>query len=306
MKAQRDIFLEEIYYKLKTNKDIYVMSADFGAPALDSIRRDFEENFIHCGISEQAMFDIGTGLSLEGKSVFTYAMAPFISLRTIEQLKCGPAMMNLPMNIISVGIGLGYADAGPTHYSTEDFACLRAISGTKIYTASDNFITSQIAKETINKNNLNYIRLDRHPTDDIDFDKNQFNFENGFRIIGEYSDKKVAIISHGRILHNCLMTLKKNHDKCFLVDIFCSKPISNNLIEKLKDIKKILVMDEQTPNGNLTSAIQEKLSENKIFNYIQNLSLPESYIFQNGGRDYLLKSYNLDDKSILETFDKII
>lgn len=306
MKAQRDIFLEEIYYKLKTNKDIYVMSADFGAPALDSIRRDFEENFIHCGISEQAMFDIGTGLSLEGKSVFTYAMAPFISLRTIEQLKCGPAMMNLPMNIISVGIGLGYADAGPTHYSTEDFACLRAISGTKIYTASDNFITSQIAKETINKNNLNYIRLDRHPTDDIDFDKNQFNFENGFRIIGEYSDKKVAIISHGRILHNCLMTLKKNHDKCFLVDIFCSKPISNNLIEKLKDIKKILVVDEQTPNGNLTSAIQEKLSENKIFNYIQNLSLPESYIFQNGGRDYLLKSYNLDDKSILETFDKII
>jgi len=306
MKAQRDIFLEEIYNKLKTNKDIYVMSADFGAPALDSIRRDFEENFIHCGISEQAMFDIGTGLSLEGKSVFTYAMAPFISLRTIEQLKCGPAMMNLPMNIISVGIGLGYADAGPTHYSTEDFACLRAISGTKIYTASDNFITSQIAKETINKNNLNYIRLDRHPTDDIDFDKNQFNFENGFRIIGEYSDKKVAIISHGRILHNCLMTLKKNYDKCFLVDIFCSKPISNNLIEKLKDVKKILVVDEQTPNGNLTSAIQEKLSENKIFNYIQNLSLPESYIFQNGGRDYLLKSYNLDDKSILDTFDKII
>ena len=158
-------------------------------PTLDSIRRDFEENFIHCSISEQAMFDIGTGLSLEGKSVFTYAMAPFISLRTIEQLKCGPAMMNLPMNIISVGIGLGYADAGPTHFSTEDFACLRAISGTKIYTASDNFITSQIAKETINKNNLNYIRLDRHPTDDIDFDKNQFNFENGFRIIGEYSLK---------------------------------------------------------------------------------------------------------------------
>ena len=90
-----------------------------------------------------------------------------------------------------------------------------------------------------------------------------------------------------------------------LVVIFCSKPISNNLIEKLKDVKKILVVDEQTPNGNLTSAIQEKLSENKIFNYIQ-IKSTGSYIFQNGGRDYLLKSYNLDDKSILDTFDKII
>ena len=32
-----------------------------------------------------------------------------ISLRATEQIKCGPAMMNLPMTILSVGIGLGYA-----------------------------------------------------------------------------------------------------------------------------------------------------------------------------------------------------
>ena len=306
METQRDIFLGEIYLNLKTNKDIYIMSADFGAPSLDVIRKDFKENFIHCGISEQAMFDIGTGLALEGKSVFAYAMSPFISLRAIEQVKCGPAMMNLPMNIISVGIGLGYADAGPTHYSTEDFACMRAISGTKIYTSSDNFITKQIAKETIKNNNLNYIRLDRHFTKDIKYEEKKFNFDDGFRIIGDYSEEKIAIISHGRILHNCLKTFNENKDKCFLVDLFCSKPISEKFIEKIKKIKKILVVDEQTPNGNLTSAIQEKLSENNIFNYIKNLSLPESYIFQNGGRDFLLKTHNLDEKSILETFNKMI
>ena len=28
--------------------------------------------------------------------------------------------MNLPINTIVAGIGLGYADAGPTHYATED------------------------------------------------------------------------------------------------------------------------------------------------------------------------------------------
>ena len=106
MKLQRDIFLNEVYNKLKINKDIYVLSADFGAEALDNIREDFKDNFIHCGISEQAMFDIGTGLALEGKKVITYAMGPFISLRAIEQIKCGPAMMKLPMVILSVGIGL--------------------------------------------------------------------------------------------------------------------------------------------------------------------------------------------------------
>ena len=72
MKLQRDIFLDEVYNQLKTNKDIYVLSADFGAVALDGIREDFKDNFIHCGISEQAMFDIGTGLALEGKKVIVF------------------------------------------------------------------------------------------------------------------------------------------------------------------------------------------------------------------------------------------
>ena len=116
-RLQRDIFLDEINSQLENDKNIYVMSADFGAASLDITREKFKENFIHCGISEQAMFDIGTGLALEGKKVVACGTIYFIG--TIEQIKCGPAMMKLPMTILSVGIGLGYADAGPTHYATE-------------------------------------------------------------------------------------------------------------------------------------------------------------------------------------------
>ena len=168
MKLQRDVFLDEINKQLEINKDIYVMSADFGAASLDVTRDKFKNNFIHCGISEQAMFDIATGLALEGKNVIAYAMGPFISLRAIEQIKCGPAMMKLPMTILSGGIGLGYADAGPTHYATEDYACLRAIGGTSIYTASDNKVTKQIAEKIIDLQSVNYVRLDRHPTEELD------------------------------------------------------------------------------------------------------------------------------------------
>ena len=41
--------------------------------------------------------------------------------------------MKLPISIISVGIGLGYADT-PTHYANEDYACIRSILGNSIYT----------------------------------------------------------------------------------------------------------------------------------------------------------------------------
>ena len=49
--------------------------------------------------------------------------------------------MKLPICMISVGIGLGYADAGPTHYANEDFACFRAVVGSSVYTPSDNTTT---------------------------------------------------------------------------------------------------------------------------------------------------------------------
>ena len=299
IKLQRDIFLEEINSQLESDKDIYVMSADFGAAALDVTREKFKDNFIHCGISEQAMFDIGTGLALEKKKVLAYAMGPFISLRAIEQIKCGPAMMNLPMTILSVGIGLGYADAGPTHYATEDYACLRAIGGTTIYTASDNTIAEQIAKETFSTESVNYVRLDRHPTNDIDETNNDYNFKDGFRIIGDFSEEKLAIVSHGRILHNCLKSLNELNDKVFLVDLFRSKPISEKFTSKMKNITKIVVVDEQTQYGNLTTAVQSELSKNDIFPKVKNLSLPDEYIFKNGGRDFLLKLHNLDEDSIL-------
>lgn len=299
MKLQRDIFLDEVNNKLETDKDIYVMSADFGAASLDITRDKFKENFIHCGISEQAMFDIGTGLALEKKKVITYAMGPFISLRALEQIKCGPAMMNLPMTILSVGIGLGYADAGPTHYATEDYACLRAIGGTTIYTASDNIISQKIAENVIDNKDLNYVRLDRHPTENINFEQNEFNFQEGFRILGKYSENKNVIISHGRILHNCLRTVKELYDDFYLVDLFRSKPISKKLIELLGITKKIVVVDEQTQYGNLSSAVQSELSKYDLYPILKNISLPDEYVFKNGGRDFLLKKYNLDETSIL-------
>ena len=303
MKLQRDIFLDEVYKKMKNDENLYVLSADFGAESLDKIRQEFKNNFIHCGISEQAMFDIATGLALEGKKVITYAMGPFISLRAIEQIKCGPAMMELPMNILSVGIGIGYADAGPTHYATEDYTCLRSISGVNIYTPSDNFITKETALSTLDNNKLNYIRLDRHITEDIKLNNEKFIFKNGFRIIGEKGENKIAIISHGRILHNCLNTLKKYPRDCFIVDLFNSKPISEDLAIVLSNSKKIIVVDEQVCNGNLSNSVQDFLSNRNILKLVKNLSLPEKYIFENGGRDYLLKTFSLDENGIQKFFE---
>ena len=93
MKFQRDAFIDVIYDAAQIDNSIFFLSADFGAPSLDQFRQNLPNQFKHCGISEQHMIDLAVGLALDGNKVFCYAMAPFVSLRCLEQHKCGASIM---------------------------------------------------------------------------------------------------------------------------------------------------------------------------------------------------------------------
>ena len=296
---QRDVFISAITDELESNKDIMFLSADFGAEALDKLRECYPNNFVHCGISEQAMIDIATGLALENKLVFVYAMAPFLSLRAIEQIKCGPAMMNLPICIISVGVGLGYADSGPTHYTNEEFACLRSIANSTVYTASDSSVAKMLAKDLLKTPKFSYVRLDRHDLSDLDVSVDSSVINDGFRILGTNNNNKTALISHGKISHRCSEIVNQFPEDYFLVDIIRSKPFSDKLKNILSKTKNIVVADEQTPHGSLGSAIFEYLAHNNIHKKIAVVSLPDKFIFENGGREFLLDKYGLSKNDII-------
>ena len=302
--SQRDVFISEIIKSMSNNKKIYFLSADFGAPALDELRNKFPNNFIHCGISEQAMVDVASGLALEGNTVFCYAMAPFLSLRSIEQIKCGPGLMSLPICIISVGVGIGYADAGPTHYINEDFACLRSIAGTNIYTSSDSDVAKQIAIKYLNKPHFSYVRLDREALPNL-INSNENYMEDGFRAYGEISEKSICLISHGRMSHLCKDLVEENPNKYFMVDLIQGKPISEKLASLINKGFGFITIDEQTPGGSLYSAIAELCSLNNFFKPSGFISLPDDYIFENGGRDYLLNKNGLNKENVLKLSKRI-
>ena len=111
-KFQRDEFIKVIHDGAKKNKKIFFLSADFGAPALDNFRHNLKEQFLHLGICEQNMIDFACGMALEGAKVYTYAMAPFLVLRCLEQHKTATCLMNANVCSIVTGIGLSYANSG--------------------------------------------------------------------------------------------------------------------------------------------------------------------------------------------------
>ena len=101
--------------------------------------------------------------------------------------------------------------------------------------------------------------------------------------------------------HLAFEVLKKSINKFYIIDLFRSKPISGKLQKYLKLNSGIIVLDEQNINGGLASALFEySLIKNiQIKSKIKNICLPEKYIYENGGRDYLLKKFSLSWGKIL-------
>ena len=70
----RNHWLERIEKELREGrKDIIIISADLGFGVYENFENEFPENFINCGVSEQNMIGIATGLALTGKKVFCYS-----------------------------------------------------------------------------------------------------------------------------------------------------------------------------------------------------------------------------------------
>lgn len=307
---QRDEFIREIYKTAIKNKKIFFLSADFGAPALDDFRFKLKSQFLHLGICEQNMVDFAAGLALEGNKVYIYAMAPFLSLRCIEQHKTATCLMDLDVCSIVTGIGLSYANSGPTHYSTEDFACLKSIPNCEIYTASDPFVAQLIAKQTISNNKPKFVRLDRKGGLNLDKKLYLSQIKDGFRFLKRCNKKKsdsICIVSHGTIIERALVAAmnleEKYQSKISIVDVIRSKPFPKKLKNEMSKYKSILTLDEQSSQGSLGSLIYENLLRKQ---QIISLSLPDKFIFENIGRSNLLDINGLSIQNIKKNILNLI
>ena len=248
------------------------------------------------------MIDIATGLALQGKKVFCYAMAPFISLRAIEQIKCGPSMMNLPIAILSVGIGIGYADAGPTHYITEDFACMRSIINLNVYTLADASSAKRLANQVLDNPELCYIRFDRH--DQPELPVTNLKTDLFYRLFGDtVTQDKVLLIGSGKMSHIIAEVCKGRNDVVG-VDLIRAKPFPYTLGMLLEECGGVIVVDEQTPSGSLGAAVLEEMAKRNTLNKkVKVITLPEEYLFENGGREYLLKKHGLSAENIVKVLN---
>jgi transketolase len=296
----RDAFIDTVFEHAATDPRVCFITADLGAKALDRFRAERPTQFLHAGICEQNMIDMAAGLSQCGKTVFVYAMGPFVTLRCYEQIKVAVASMHLPLCIIGNGVGYSYDDAGPTHYATEDITCMRGLGNCEILNPSDTRSTVWSARMALDKPALRYIRLDRKHLPEV-YSPTETRFaEDG--VVEVLPGKDALILTNGYMYHRAVEVrnqLAQEGLQVGVADVFRIKPIGTEALQALAHKYPLLVsLEEHCLSGGLGGAICEALSDAGVTTPLLRVGIEDQYHFQNGGRAHIHKIAGIDPATV--------
>lgn len=296
MLSMRDAFLEELYSLAQGDRNVVLLSGDFGAPALDKFREHLPEQFINVGIAEQNMINVARGLAMVGKTVYTYLILPFY-LRCYEQIR-HLCMQNLNVTMVGVGAGFAYDTAGPTHHALEDITAMRVFPNISIWNPSSSNMAAALAHLPFYYSGPKYVRLDRT----VDYQSSiKIEAAPGLR---RWGIGDACIIATGCMVKRAdqiCQELSAQGLKVCYVDLYRLKPVNVALLlEVFKESRLVITMDESFSQGGMGSIVAEVKAAYDLPVPMQFLGLDDRYVFLYGGREQLLRQFELDLPHIID------
>lgn len=301
MNKVRYKYLDTVCNMIRHGEDMVLVSSDYAAPVLDDFRKTHSERYVSVGIAEQNLIQIACGLSLAGQRAIAYGMAPFPCIRAVDQIRNAAAMMNLPISIVSAGVGFAIPEFGATHYCTEDVAIIRTIPGIKIINLTDEVMAEKTAELSLKTNQPLYIRIDKY-SDGVLYKPDDIDFERGFSIVKEGSD--TAIIASGYYTNRMVKLAEKLLEygiSAKIIDLYTLPFNIDKLIAETDGIQNILTVEEHVREGGIGSAVLDAFSDRNIAKKIRRIGIDfgSKYTSEFGSREYFIKKYRLDDDSII-------
>jgi len=313
IKTMRDAMIKKICQEMQERENIFFVSADMGAPTLDELRTKFKDRFISVGIAEQNLINVSTGLALESYTVYSYGIAPFLTMRAYEQIKNNIALMSqikkdMNINLMGVGVGLSYDLSGPSHHALEDMCIMRALPNLIVFSPSDWVLAEKFVDYSIKIKRPKYARLDGKPVPRIYDAGQKIDFQKGFceLVAGE----KVCLVATGVMTQRALEVAGdclKNGMKVGVLDIFLLKPLNyDSMYEALKKYECVITMEEGFINkGGVDGLVSDLLNTKQLDVKLINLGLKDRYIFEMGNRNYLHKLNYLDKESVIKVVKEV-
>ena len=295
----RTIIKEALSELLHDHDNVWLVTPDF-AGYIPDIKKQYTNRFVDVGIAEQTAVGIAAGLALDGNIPFILGMAPFLSMRSCEQVRTAVCYHNLPVRFIATNSGTA-TNAGSTHYGMEDIAIVKSLVNMNVVSISDPYMIGEMLRTTIDYPGPVYFRLARGREDPLIYKPGSIDFSIGKSVhVKKGSD--IVIFSHGEMVIEAIKAadlLEKEGIHAGIYDMYSIKPIDIDAIKNATaETDYILVLEDHLMDGGLASSIADVLVNEGLYPKVfKRLGVPQVYPGF-GGTD-IRKKYGFDAAAVI-------
>ena len=305
----RDTVIRELVNLAKEDKNIELITGDLGFGVLRPYWESVPNQFINAGIAEQNLTGVAAGMALEGKTVFTYSIANFPTLRCLEQIRNDCAYHKVNVNVICVGGGYVYGALGMSHHATEDIACLRALPEVAVICPGDPIEAGLAVRAIAKSGGTTYLRLGRGGEKRINTSLTDFVIGKAYQIRkAKDFGKKAAVFSTGAILEETALACDMLEELGIGVEQYSFptvKPIDRETIADVaRRFDHIFTVEEHNIVGGFGSAVAETVAELGERVKRHRLGINDFYCAEVGTQAYLRDVVGISARRIVESVGK--
>ena len=290
-------YINSLYKLLQKDKNVISCLSDSGTDYDEMIAREFPNQVINFGISENNKVAAAAGLASCGKIPFVYTTSAFLAYRSYEFIRDDICLQNYNVKLIGMGSGLSWSTLGPTHHTTEDISILYQLPNLTILSPCSPKELEQCINYAYNHIGPVYVRMGMSNEKEIYDENYKFVFGKN-NVIKEGKD--VSIYVTGSIIEEVIEASKKLEANGFsikIVNVATIKPFDKNSIINEKN-KYIVTVEEQNILGGIGSIISSIITENNLNIKLFKIGLNDSFAKGYGTYKEMLKMNNLDAESI--------
>lgn len=300
MRNQRQVYGKTLVELGRENNRIVVLEADLGKSTMSCLfQAEFPDRYFEMGIAEANMVSFAAGLSLTDRVAFVNSFAVFAAGRPYDQIRQGVCIGNLNVKIVGSSAGLSDFGDGATHQAIEDVALMRAIPNMTVIVPCDGIETEQAVRAIVDHEGPVYLRISRNDIEDVL--PADAPFQIGVpRVLRQGHD--VAIFAMGIMVGTALKaaeTLAAEGIHARVINVSTIKPLDEQrIVELVADCKRVVVAEEHTAIGGLSSAILEALHNTPV--PVETVAIRDQFGQSAETHQELLEKYHLTEQDIVE------
>ena len=292
-------YVTALYEIIKQDKNVISCLSDSGTDYDELIAREFPNQVINFGISENNQVAAAAGMAAAGKIPFVYTTSAFIAYRSYEFLRDDVCLQNRNVKLVGMGTGVSWSTLGVTHHATEDLALLRSLPNLTVITPATPKELEKAVFAAYHHRGPVYIRMGMSGEKEIF--ENYGAFELGKNIVVREGND-LTVFSTGSIISEVLEAaslLAESGVFARVINIHTLKPLDiKNIVSECKKQSKIVTVEEHNVLGGLGTAIADVAAENGLKIDLCKIGLPDAFAHGFGTKQDVLRQNCLDSSHI--------